>query len=163
MIVTTSNLFSTNANEAMQCESVVLFLKYFVLNTVDHCSYIVLHMIMWQGLQKYMGTQIGLLFQTFFILAIICMPLTFGNRLIHLCRECLILMLFLFPEELIPYPRLWLLLWLLASVAVLGIIYSNGSKYVNYPRLNQRQSDKEKLLWQQRWNEYIVWLVNLFI
>ncbi|XP_065914970.1 phosphatidylinositol-3-phosphatase SAC1-like [Dysidea avara] len=49
-------------------------------------------------------------------------------------------------EELIPYPRLWLLIWLVASVLILSIIYSNGSKFVNYPRLNQRQSDKEKLL-----------------
>ena len=51
--------------------------------------------------------------------------------------------------ELIPYPYphpLLLVFWLLAILSVAGVIFAYGAEFVSYPRLNQRQFDKEKIL-----------------
>ena len=59
------------------------------------------------------------------------------------------LLIYVFVAELIPYPYphpLLLVFWLLAILSVAGVIFAYGAEFVSYPRLNQRQFDKEKIL-----------------
>lgn len=51
-----------------------------------------------------------------------------------------------YVAELIPHPYPLLVFWLVAILIVGGMIFAYGAEFVSYPKLNQRQHDKEKIL-----------------
>jgi len=52
----------------------------------------------------------------------------------------------IFIAELVPHPYPLLIFWLAAILIIGGMIFAYGTEFVSYPRLNQRQHDKEKIL-----------------